>query len=528
MGALTAKLASMVPERDLSLCEKIAGTLNESDFDRFNQEFENPDVRSVIAKSAMVDICLQRLVSEPIVSSEKLASAAVAASQRPSLDVVQVVPNGYGYTVKFSAAPDNVAPQEKEMSAQEAKKSLPAEAMQAADEQGAATMTGVQAEPDPMEEAPPGPVEGFGLYKVYEAGTGRQIIGYVIPGLFDPRAGQPSSMSIFVNGGQYAMQPGIVGNLVGMNFNLPHSESIRGLGIFYKTNGKALMATLPYNIISEITAEGRKYYASQDPQTGEEVQITISEGLKKPIATSPTEIVIPDDFQFLALDNEIQLEGAEQADTMAQAKQAAMPTMMEIRAWEGGCDLRGPVFEKIGSGEHDWVDGLFWMAASGVPQNLGVAFLEKAASMNAPLRIYGCRPLSPVDETIKTAAAEAEQDMLNTWIPQRHCLLKEAAVIGDALVPVLMSMEGMSKEAATMVGTDSVDAVLSLNFINPENVSTFLENLPKLEEAATKIASLVLATQLGLHAIPKTAAVRAMFALEDVIRGLKTLQEHKI
>ena len=76
--------------------------------------------------------------------------------------------------------------------------------------------------------------------------------------------------------------------------------------------------------------------------------------------------------------------------------------------------------------------------------------------------------------------------------------------------------------------TASVDSVLALNFINPENVSTYLENLDLLQDASTKLASLVLATQLGLQSVPKTAATRAMFALEDVINGLKSLQEYEI
>lgn len=509
-----------------SLCQQIAGTLNATDFERFNAEYENRNIREMVEKSAMVGECLGRLVSQPVVSAEKLASAVTA---RPSaMDVVQVVPDGYGYRVKFSAAPNNVAPKEVKMSPQEAQQALPPEALQTADAQGAATMTGVEAEPDPMIEPPPAPIDGFGLYKCFEQGTGRQILGFVIPGLYDPRIGGPTDQSVFVNGGQYALQPSFVGNLVGMNFNLPHSETIRGLGIFYKTNGKALMATVPYAILTEVTVEGRTYYAAQDPTTGEEVQITVSEGLKKPLATSPGEIVIPGDFQFLALDNPIMLEGAEtQQDPMAQQKVASASSMVEIRAWDGGCKLSGPVFEKVGSGDYDWVDGLFWMAAAGIPQNLGVALLEKAASDRHALRIYGCRPLSPMSETVKEASAAAQRDMLNTKIPKRYCLLKEATLLGDAIALNCESM-GMSKEAAAMVGTDSVDAVLALNFINPENVSTFLESLPQLEEASTKIAALVLATQLGLHAIPKTAATRAMFALEDVISGLKTLQEHRI
>jgi hypothetical protein len=499
-----------------SLCEKISGTLNESDFVRFNEVFEDPEAKRLITKSAMVMDSLHRLTEKPIISTKKMAEAALKVASSPKLDVIQIVPDGYGYRIKYSAAPNDVAPKEKKVSAEKAKKAVPAEALQAADEQGAATLTNVQAEPDPMTEPPPAPVDGFGLYKVYEAGTGKQVVGFVIPGLFDPRAGQPSMQALFVNGGQYALQPSIVGNLVGLNFNLPYSESIRGLGIFYKTNGKALMATLPYNIMSEISVEGRTYYAATDPQTGEEIQVTISEGLLKPIATSPQEIVIPADFQFLALDNPIVLEGAMDADTQSQAKVAAMPTMMELRSWDGGCSIRGPVFEKIGSGEYSWADGLFWMAAAGVQQNLGRALLEKAASARKPIRIYGLRPLSPLSETVKEAESQAIQDLLKLRLPSRVCLLKEAAAIT------------MDKNAAAMVGTDTVDAVLALNFLNPENVSTFLDELPLLQNAATKLASLVLATQLGLQTVPKTAAVRAMFALDDVITGLKGLREYTI
>jgi hypothetical protein len=59
-------------------------------------------------------------------------------------------------------------------------------------------------------------------------------------------------------------------------------------------------------------------------------------------------------------------------------------------------------------------------------------------------------------------------------------------------------------------------------------VETFIEFLPQLEEASTKLASVVLAAQIGLQSVPKTAAVRAMFALEDVINGLKSLKTYQV
>ena len=511
-----AARAAKAVVKKASLCEKIAGTLNESDFARFNEVFTDPRARELVEKNATVVECLHRLTAKPIMPAEKLAEAALNKVAQPRFNVIQVRPDGYGYIVKVSGAPKDVAPKETKVTPEKAKETLPEEALQTADEQGVATMTDVQAEPDPMQEPPPEQVTQFGMYKVFEVGTGKQIIGYVIPGLFDPRAGGPSAMSAFINGGQYALQPAIVGNLVGVNFNLPESANARGLGLFYKTDGKGLVATVPYNIISEVTVEGCKYLSAQDPNTGEELQLTISEGLMKPLVGPEGEVVIPSDYHFLALDNPIELEGAPEADPMAGAKMAALPSMMEVRAWEGGCRLDGPVFEKIGSGEHSWVDGLFWMAATGVPQNLGVALLDKAASSGQPIRLFGLQPLSPLEERVKEAADEAYEDFKNLKIPNRHCLLKEAAALS------------FDKAAAALVGTDSIDAVLALNFVNPENIESFVDNLPQLESASAKLASLVLATQIGLQSVPKEAAIKAMNALEEVIEGLKGLKTYRI
>jgi hypothetical protein len=496
-----------------SLCEQIAGTLNESDFDRFNDVFADSAARRMIEKNASVMECLQRLTSSEIHSSEKLASAAASAFTA-GYDVVQVRPTGYGYTVKVSAAPKGMAPQETQMTQQQAQQALPPEMLQAADQQGAGTVTNVQADPDPLAEKM-GPATGFGMYKVTDASSGKQLVGYVIPGLFDPVSGQPSQVSLFTNGSSYSVQPSISGALLGVNFNLPIPEKpeVRGLGVFLKHNEKALIATLPYNIITKVTVEGKGYFAAQDMQ-GKDIRIIPSEGIAKPVATSPTEIVIPTDFKFLPLENPVQLAGGEEMMKAAQAN--AFPTMMELRAWSGGCRLDGPVFEKVGSGQHDWADGVFWMAAAGIPQNVSSALLEKAAASGDPIRLFGLQPLSTRAEYIGEAKKEAMLAFEDIDIPKRVNLLKEITAIT------------FSKEASALVDTTSVDAVLALNFLNPENVETFVEHLPQLEHASEKLANIVLAAQLGLQSISKTAAVRAMFALEDVITGLKSLKSYSV
>ena len=128
-----------------SLCLKIAGTLNREDFDRFDSEFKNPSVQRMIEKSASVRSALHDLTSKPIVDSRELRNSAVTATMKTAgYNVIQIKPSGYGYTIKTSQAPEGMAPQEQQVSAPEAEAAgVPPEAMQAADQQGAATMTDV-------------------------------------------------------------------------------------------------------------------------------------------------------------------------------------------------------------------------------------------------------------------------------------------------------------------------------------------------------------------------------------------------
>lgn len=508
-------------EKRASLCEAISGTINKSDFARFEQDFGDEVISELLPKTASVLESLGKLLSVPPESGEAKLASAMKIAEQDRFDVLQVLPDDYGYVIKWAAAPDGTEPKEKKVSKPEAQKAVPKEMLDTADQQGAATVTDVQADPDPLAEQPQ-PIQGFGMYKVYEAGTSNQIVGFVIPGLYDPRAGGPTQDMLFTNGSSYAIQPSMTGVLVNVSYNLPKEDGDpRGLGVFYKTDGRAIIATIPFNVVSRVTIEGQSAFSVQTTD-GMEVQITPSEGLQKPLQVSPQEIAIPADFTWLPLNNEVAVEGDQGQDVMTAAKQAAAPTMMEVRAWAnegtsgGGCVLSGPVFEKNGSGTYDWVDGVFWMAAAGVPQNVSVPLLEKAASTGQPLRLYGCQPLEPARRELKEAAASAVAKLASYELPERKNLLREAVTIG------------MDKQARALVGVDSVDNLLAINFINPENVETFVDYLPELENTASKLASLVFATQLGLQAVSKTAATRAMQSMEDVIQGLRSLKKHRL
>jgi hypothetical protein len=105
---------------------------------------------------------------------------------------------------------------------------------------------------------------------------------------------------------------------------------------------------------------------------------------------------------------------------------------------------------------------------------------------------------------------------------------KEASARADIVRPLLQNLPKLKmdliKEAAFFDDPDTVDAVLSLNFINPENIGMFVEMLPDLRQTSSDLAQLLVASRLGTSAIPEQSAERAMHSLEEVIEGLENLQ----
>jgi len=70
----------------------------------------------------------------------------------------------------------------------------------------------------------------------------------------------------------------------------------------------------------------------------------------------------------------------------------------------------------------------------------------------------------------------------------------------------------------------TVDAALSLNFLNPGTLIKFVDMRPDLEAALSKVCALLVASRLGLTEVPEQALELAMTSLEPVLRGLRSLE----
>lgn len=86
--------------------------------------------------------------------------------------------------------------------------------------------------------------------------------------------------------------------------------------------------------------------------------------------------------------------------------------------------------------------------------------------------------------------------------------------------------KNLIKEAAEMPddAQASVDAMLSLNFLNSDNMAKFVAYKPVFDKVLDYLAELTLASRLGLNDVPEAATVSAMTKLMDVCDGLHKLQ----
>jgi hypothetical protein len=80
------------------------------------------------------------------------------------------------------------------------------------------------------------------------------------------------------------------------------------------------------------------------------------------------------------------------------------------------------------------------------------------------------------------------------------------------------------KEASVISDPNTVDAVLSLNFINEESLGNYIENIDEMRKVVCELSKLLVASRLGLSDIDETATKNSITGLEDVIKGLDNIK----
>lgn len=476
-----------------------------------------PDVRGLIdrlegdatLKTALLHNALGRAALETLARHEKVATSAedlaafahrVADAATP--EAVQFGRTGADYWVKSASSSAFYRKTAAKIARGALRKLAGEEILRRVDTDGSVTLT-----PNPVvtnkvevDASKWKTVDEPGIYKV-RAISGKEFTGWVLPNLLD-FDGVRVPMTVFTNGAVASIQDAVVGARVAMGVDLPDGPA-KGEGLFYVAGQGGLEATVPLIVLgSDAEMSGGDSYHVKTLE-GQKAKVRLVEGIKA-VVVRKGEIFMPSSAKFLPLSQEAMVPLVSSVESLSKTAAALRQTALTLRAV--GADAytasftNMPKLASVYRGEIDGNEAMFLLGVAGLSANDAARALWDADHYNVT-KVAGLRDVVLAHDLYDQARNKVST-LSQAVIGLRQDLVKEAAVLPDVM---------------------TVDAVLSLGFVNSENVRMFISRLPYLEKALSMVCELVLASRLGTTEIPEAATARAARGLDDAIQGLRSL-----
>ena len=489
------KLGSAKPRY---LIEAIGNTINKSDIRKVSSSLErNMKVAMALKTNDATRPFMQYLATLEPLDGEQIAKVA-ADSIQPN--VIMLTRSSDGYHLKMAAS-DRFAPEEIVADRASMVDIAGEDMVKETDSTGVSVVSTDPVVRDVAEDEKAEVIERFGEWRVKTL-DGKEIMGWVFPTVLD-FDGTQLPMSLFSNGSAAAMQDKVAGSFVGSGSNIIRGR-MKGNGFFYRiTSEGTALAFVPGKVLhpfADETGQGVIF----ESVLGEQCKVRLSAGLKAITKIGPEEYAIPGDVRWLPFDGSALVKLVSEPETfskVASVKQASklVHIISDGQTWsfKGGGGLSKLANEDITGLSAP--DALFIGCSIGLDELTAMKALA-ISGQRGHVKIAGCRVIKTAHEALNESRERAKR-MWNE-IPTRYNLLKEAASLEDAT---------------------TVDKVLSIGFLNPENVSTFVSYLPEIDRTVSKLAELLVAVRLGLKDIPEIAVKNAMQRLDEVATALKTL-----
>lgn len=501
VGGKTASADGYFPKKS-SVLEGVLSTANVSDLQDFKSALCDRSTKLAYAANPAATDSLLRLAEARPLTLEKRAHTVLSMVQ-PT--VLQVTKSSPGYLLK-SASNRLWAPLVEHIDRGELVRRCGEKVALAADMSGSATVPGQEGVSEGG-EAPnlsAGPIDHAGMYSV-ETAEGEELSGVVLPNLLDVN-GSPLPIALFTDGQRCAVQSDISGTRIG-DFNPPGAISAQeasGHGVFYNGDPSNPVATLPLTLGGSVQDPGEDAQSRSQATTFDSRQVSVSvQPYVQTVMETDGVMLIPDSWQWIPLSDAGEVALTEHADQMGkQASAVRSYTTVQVRGGGDCFSLSGTPVEKLASDDRSFLsqdDALFLLVGLGADPRYAQSKLAAASLGTRPEEVRVATGLKMAHEVIGAAELTAADHLTH--------------------VPVLRHR--MWKEAAELADPTAVDAVLSLGFLNPENIATFVGYLPTLDEAQHRLCELLIAARLGLRELSEGALERAIRALEDVVQGLR-------
>lgn len=356
-------------------------------------------------------------------------------------------------------------------------------------------------------------VKEFGCWKVWNSEGNAEMYGWVFPTIDLDM--QPLDLFVFVEmqGQTYSVQSEIAG--VRLHEGLDSLDALRnknaqitGDGVFL-TSGNSPIAIGPFTISNGAQVGGQQEYHAETAW-GEQIVLLPTDGINEIQAITENTYAIPTGLSWIPLPTQPILLVDDPLDVKGLGEAQQAPGTANVGSTgHDEFNIDGPPVDKLASADKHFIkraEAEFLLVGMGAHPAYAADILD-CASAGEKVKVAGLLPITPLSHVHGQMVKKAGIVLKNFPYHLRRNLVKEAAALED---------------------TETADKILAMNFINPENISTFASYLPELDDASSKLAEMLIAARLGLKQVPEGAVESAMRNLEEVIDGVKLLQQKEL
>lgn len=351
-------------------------------------------------------------------------------------------------------------------------------------------------------------VKHDGLYSIRLA-NGAMATGHVCKALMDID-GQTTPLKLFVaHNGDYAMAGEFFGIRIADKTRLPSKTPAPGMGVFVNYVHGTPVATVPVRLLTTHRVGDRELYVVANSLTGEKMTWTPVSGVqgfeRMSVLDPGVRALSQGDVYYMPADSHW------------------VPLAKPIRAAETPEEL-----EKISGLNRDYVHlthggGLWYVKEAGdnltaaEARELLVAMGMDVDSAQGVMDVARERP----DDGVKISGLHGpEMRGFEVHEYPRPQFDQATVKFAGALRPGV----ALVKAAAESGHPETLDALLSLEFITPQNLKYFVDNIPEFEEATTRLAALLIAVRLGMPHVPEAPVKDALEGLAKTVGRLHILQ----
>lgn len=497
-----------------SLLDAIAHTVPEAEVDTFVEHVAQDDgLKMAMVKSRSFREAMLKIAGFNSPSIEKTAGALVN-SIKPNIVQLQKLASG-NWMMKWAAS-GAYLPTEEEVSPEQAEELTGGDAdIQGAQPGSTITLSTAKAKKTSLTEPEITVIDHFGRWKTYDAATNQAVEGWAIPVMDFEMHELPLHLFI-AESGAWALQDDIAGSKSDLG---TYEEEIgqmigqtppQGAGAFIVFGEDGLSSLLPVTVRSTTQGpDGSIEYLVNDT-FGQDITLVIAPGLTVVQQLGDGHYAIPDSVKWMSLQGEPAQLMENPNDVQALFGAQSTPNTVSVGSTgEGEFNMEGAPVEKLASKERQFIktaEAEFLLVGMGM-NPFDVGDVLNRASKGEKVKVAGLNPLIPLSHLHTEMTKKASKMLEEFPYGLQRNLVKEAAVLEDS---------------------ETADKILAMNFINPENVATFASYLPDLDATNSKLAEMLVASRLGLNQIPTGAVESAMKNLEEVMKGVKYLQQKEL